>query len=162
MLILEKDVRKMTKEPLPFAKAAMLIRKPVAEVFDAFVNPEITTKIWFTKSSGKLQSGDSFSWTWEMFNHTVQILVKSIIPNESIQIQWGENKDALVHWDFKSIDETRTFVTITNTGFIGTSEELIAQIRDATEGFTLVLANLKALLEYGILLDLVADRYPKD
>ncbi len=151
----------MTKKPLPFAKAAMLIRKPISEVFNAFIDPEITTKIWFTKSSGKLYVGDTISWTWEMFDHTVEILVKSIIPNERIQIQWGENKDALVNWEFKKMDDSQTFVTITNTGFIGTSENLITQIRDATEGFTLVLANLKAFLEYGILLDLVTDRYPK-
>ncbi len=30
----------------------MLIRKPVAEVFEAFVNPDITSKFWFTKGSG--------------------------------------------------------------------------------------------------------------
>lgn len=162
MIILDQDVCQMTKEPLAFAKAAMLIRAPITEVFNAFVDPEITTKIWFTKSSGKLYTGETISWTWEMFDHTVQILVKSVIPDERIQIQWGENKDALVNWDFKKIDESRTFVTITNTGFVGTSDDLIAQIRDATEGFTLVLANLKALLEHGILLNLVADRYPKD
>ena len=152
----------MNNKPLPFAKAAMLIRKPISIVFNAFIDPEITTKIWFTKSSGKLDVGETISWTWEMFNHTIEIMVKSIIPEERIQIQWGENKNALVIWDFKKMNESETFVTITNTGFIGSSEDLIAQIRDATEGFTLVLANLKALLEHGILLDLVNDRYPKD
>ena len=30
-----------------------------------------------------------------------------------------------------------------------------------TEGFTLVLAGLKALLEHGMRLNLVADRFPK-
>ena len=29
---------------VPIADTGMLIRKPVAEVFDAIVNPEITTK----------------------------------------------------------------------------------------------------------------------
>lgn len=32
---------------------------------------------------------------------------------------------------------------------------LIAEVRDSTEGFTLVLANLKALMEFNILLNLV-------
>jgi len=35
----------------------MLIRKPVAEVFEAFTNPKITSKFWFTKGSGKLEAG---------------------------------------------------------------------------------------------------------
>ena len=36
------------------SKTAMLIRRPVADVFEAFINPDITTKFWFTKSSGRL------------------------------------------------------------------------------------------------------------
>lgn len=41
----------------PVVKAEMLIRKPIADVFSAFVDPAITTKFWCTKSSGKLQAG---------------------------------------------------------------------------------------------------------
>jgi len=39
------------------ATTGMLIRRPVADVFDAFVNPELTTKFWFTRSSGRLEAG---------------------------------------------------------------------------------------------------------
>ena len=41
----------------PIAKAEMLIRKPVAEVFEAFVDLAITPKFWFTKASGRLEPG---------------------------------------------------------------------------------------------------------
>ena len=41
----------------PVAKAEMLIRRPVAEVFEALINPTITTKFWFTRSSGRLEPG---------------------------------------------------------------------------------------------------------
>jgi uncharacterized damage-inducible protein DinB len=44
----------MKLQHVPVAKAEMLIRKPVAEVFEAFVNPAVTTKFWFTKSIGDL------------------------------------------------------------------------------------------------------------
>lgn len=37
-----------------FAEAGMLIRKLVEEVYEAFINPEITINFWFTKSSGRL------------------------------------------------------------------------------------------------------------
>ena len=46
---------------LPTTKTGMLIRKPAAAVFEAFVNPDITTKFWFTKSSGKLQAASRFN-----------------------------------------------------------------------------------------------------
>jgi uncharacterized protein YndB with AHSA1/START domain len=47
----------MKVEQTPFTKVAMLIRKPVAEVFEAFVDPAITSKFWFTKGSGRLETG---------------------------------------------------------------------------------------------------------
>ena len=40
------------------AKAGMLIRRHVKEVFEAFIDPAITTKFWFTKSSGRLVKGN--------------------------------------------------------------------------------------------------------
>ena len=64
----------LTKEPI--AKAEMLVRQPVGEVFEAFVNPEITTKFWFTKSSGWLESGKQVTWTWEMYNVSTQVTIK--------------------------------------------------------------------------------------
>lgn len=144
-----------------YAEAAMLIRKPVPEVFNAFVDPEVTTKIWFTKSSGKLEAGKHIDWTWEMFNHTVSVKVLELVSNEKIVIQWGADPEAIVTWTFRPSGEAHTFVSIVNRGFKGNSEELISQIRDATGGFSWVLAGLKAYLEYEIELNLIADRYPK-
>ncbi|WP_198300799.1 hypothetical protein [Cellvibrio sp. PSBB006] len=34
----------------PVVEAQMLIRRPVSDCFEAFVNPEITTKFWFKKA----------------------------------------------------------------------------------------------------------------
>lgn len=63
---------------VPIAKAEMLIRKPSTEVFEAFVNPEITTRFWFTKSSGRLEAGKHITWTWEMYDISIQVDVKEI------------------------------------------------------------------------------------
>lgn len=146
-----------------FAKAEMLIRKPVSEVFEAFVNPEITTKIWFTKSSGKLETGKQVAWTWEMYNHTVPVNVVSIEENKKIEIEWGNYEEkTTVAWTFTSLANKTTFVSIVNSSFKGDCEQIIKQVRDSTEGFTLVLAALKALLEHGIQLNLVGDRFPKE
>lgn len=144
------------------AKAEMLIRKPVAEVFEAFVNPEITTKFWFTKSSGKLEAGKQITWTWEMYNISVQVNVKEIEKNKRILIEWGNRGEATtVEWVFTPYENEATFVSITNSGFRGDIDSVIAQALDSTGGFTWVLAGLKALLEHNILLNLIADRFPK-
>jgi uncharacterized protein YndB with AHSA1/START domain len=34
----------------------MLIRRPVAKVFEAFVESAITSKFWFSRGSGKLEA----------------------------------------------------------------------------------------------------------
>jgi hypothetical protein len=52
-------------------------------------------------------------------------------------------------------------VRITETGFAGTGDELMKRVANSTEGFSLVLAGLKALLEHNITLNLVSDRFPK-
>jgi uncharacterized protein YndB with AHSA1/START domain len=39
------------------AKTEMLIRRPVAEVFAAFTEPDRITQFWLARSSGKLAAG---------------------------------------------------------------------------------------------------------
>jgi hypothetical protein len=41
------------------------------------------------------------------------------------------------------------------------NDKTMESVRSSTEGFTLVLAGLKAYLEHNIELNLVADRFPK-
>jgi uncharacterized protein YndB with AHSA1/START domain len=147
---------------IPVAKAEMLIRRPVAEVFEAFINPTITTKFWFTRSSGRLEPGKQVQWDWEMYNVSSQVSVKAIEENNRILIEWsGYGTPNLVEWIFTAPSENTTFVSITNTGFSGNGDELVNQAMGSTGGFTLVLCGLKAFLEHNIMLNLVADRFPE-
>lgn len=154
------DNPQLTHEPV--MKTGMLIRKPVAEVFEAFVDPDITTQFWFTKSSGRLEEGKQSQWDWEMYDISVPVSVKTIEPNKRIVITWpGYSSLTTVEWEFAPQGDGTTFVSITESGFTGTQDELLKQVADSTQGFTLVLAGLKAFLEHNIRLNLVADRYPK-
>jgi len=148
---------------LHIAKSDMMIRKPVQEVFDAFINPEVTTKFWFTHSTGKLEEDKQLTWTWSMYNLDVPVYVKKIDPNKSILIEWGAGKDkCTAQWIFKSLGLDNTFVTITSYDFQGSKEELVQQVIDSTGGFTLVLAGLKAWLEHHIQLKLIEDKFPNE
>jgi len=147
---------------IPVAKAEMLIRKPVAEVFEAFMNPEITTKFWFTKSSGRLEAGKQVTWSWEMYNASSDVTVKDVEQNKRILIEWsGYGSPTTVEWIFTPFGNDATFVSITNSGFSGDGDVLVKQALDSTGGFTWVLAGLKAYLEHNIMLNLIADRFPK-
>jgi uncharacterized protein YndB with AHSA1/START domain len=140
----------------------MLIRRPVADVFEAFIDPDITTRFWFTKSNGRLEAGKRVQWDWEMYGISIPVTVKAIEPNQRILIEWpGQHGPTTVEWTFTSHDKGTTFVRITNAGFKGSGDERVKQATDSVQGFSLVLAGLKALLEHEVRLNLVADRYPK-
>lgn len=139
----------------------MLIRKPAAQVFEAFIDPEITKNFWFTKGSGKLETGKTITWEWEMYGVSAPVLVKGILPNERIVIEWGEPATT-VEFNFKAISQNATYVTIKNYGFHQTGDALLHVIKDSTGGFTTVLDGLKAYLEHGINLNLIADKFPKE
>lgn len=145
----------------PTGTAAMLIRRPVAEVFAAFVDPEITSKFWFTQGSGKLEPGKRVQWDWEMYNVSIQVDVKEFEPNRRLLIEWlGYGSPTMVEWIFSDRSDGTTFVEVTEAGFRGDADELVKQAIASTGGFTLVLAGLKALLEHDIKLNLVPDRFP--
>ena len=138
----------------------MLVRRPPGEVFDAFIDPTITTRFWFTKSSGKLEPGAMVTWEWEMYGASADVHVKAIERPSRILIEWGA-PSTTVEWLFTALGAEATLVQISNTGFRGTDEEVVGMALDCMGGFSLVLAALKAWLEHGIALDVVADRDPE-
>lgn len=143
---------------VPSAKAEMLIRRPVAEVFAAFVDPAVTTKFWFTGSSGKLEAGKQIRWDWETYNASAQVSVKAVEQNRRTLVEWSGYGTTTVEWIFTPQADGTTFVSVTNSGFTGDGDEVVKNALDSTGGFTMVLCGLKALLEHGIILNLVSDR----
>ena len=92
---------------IPVSQTGMLIRKPVAEVFEAFIDPAITSKFWFTKASGKLEPGAQVRWDWEMYGASTELSVKHIAPNERIVIEWaGYSGNTTVEWRFRSLADS--------------------------------------------------------
>lgn len=145
----------------PAAKAEMLIRKPVAEVFEAFVNPDITSKFWFTKGSGRLETGKQTTWDWEMYDFSVQVDVKAVEKNSRILIEWSAyGAPSTVEWIFTPRPDSTTFVSVTNKGFPGDENQAVQHALNSTEGFAFVLAGAKAFLEHNVELNLVRDRFP--
>lgn len=144
------------------AEVQMLIRRPVAEVFEAFIDPAITTKFWFTKSSGRLEPGARVQWDWEMYGVSDQVDVKAIEPNKRILIEWGSEGDArtTVEWVFESRADDETYVTIINSGFSGTDDAIVQAALDSVGGFTSVICAAKALLEHDLQLNLMGDKFP--
>ncbi len=147
---------------VPVANAKMLIRKSPAEVFEAFVDPEITRRFWFTKSTGRLEAGKHIVWTWEMYRHSINVEVKEIEPDKRIRIEWGNyGSMTAVEWIFTPYENDWTYVTITNSGFEGDGDKVVSDALDSKGGFTWVLAGLKAFLEHNLELNAIADAFPE-
>lgn len=142
-----------------YVEAQMLIRKPVEDVFEAFINPAVTTRFWFTKSTGKLEEGKTVTWEWEMYGVSSDVKTLQIIPNQLIKTIWGD-PSTNVDYEFR-VMEKGTLVVIKSYGFSQTGEELLRQVNDNTGGFTTVLDGCKAYLEHGINLNLIEDKFPQ-
>ena len=146
----------------PIAKAGLLIRRPVAEVFEAFIEPAITSKFWFTKGSGPLDAGKRVRWDWEMFGVSAEVSVLAVEANQRILIEWSApgGNSTTVEWLFASRADNTTFVTITESGFSGNGDEVVQKAIGSQGGFTFLLSGLKAFLEHSIALNLTADQAP--
>ncbi len=149
----------MTLQNEPVVRTQMLIRRKVDQVFEAFVDPAITEKFWFTKGSGPLEEGKQVRWEWEMYGLSATVNVKTVEPHKRILIEWNE-PPCPVEWLFEPRAGGTTLVTITNSGFTGSDDEKVAKALDSMAGFALLLAGLKAFLEHDINLNLVADCHP--
>ncbi|WP_205748846.1 SRPBCC family protein [Emticicia sp. CRIBPO] len=148
----------MTNITGPVITCQMLIRKPASEVFNAFIDPSVTTNFWFTKSSGSLTAGQSVTWEWEMYGASAPVSVKEIVDNQLIRIEWGDPATT-VEFEFNDRKDDTTYVIIRSYGFKQEGEELISVIIDNTGGFTTVLDGLKAWLEHGLRLNLIGDKF---
>jgi len=145
----------MSLKTAPTARADMLIRRPAKEVFNAFVDPAITTKFWFSRSSGKLEEGKSVKWYWDMYGVSAEVAVRVIEQDRRILIEWPTP----VEWLFTPRGNN-TFVSITASGFTGSQDERVSQAIDSMGGFCFVLAGCKAFLEHGVKLNLTGDHNP--
>jgi uncharacterized protein YndB with AHSA1/START domain len=147
---------------VPIAKTGMLIRLPVEEVYEALVNPTITAKFWFSKGSGRLETGKQVHWEWASHDVSIEVTVKAVVSCERVLIEWpGYSGPTQDEWTFQTIPDGTTFVRVQESGWIDDADRVLRFVADSTQGFTLMLVGMKALLEHGIRLNLTLDRYPK-
>jgi uncharacterized protein YndB with AHSA1/START domain len=144
----------------PVVTVQMLIRRPVARVFEAMVDPAVTSRFWFSKGSGRLEAGRQVRWDWEMYGVFAEVDVKAVEENRRILVEWDPDNPTSVEWTFEPRGEGRTLVTVKNWGFAGDPEKRVAAAMDSTGGFSFLLAGMKAFLEHGIELNLVEDHSP--
>jgi uncharacterized protein YndB with AHSA1/START domain len=129
------------------------IGKPVAEVFDAVINP---TKLsgYFTTiggASAPLVPGTTVTWWGE-----VPVEVDEIVENKSIVLRWDARVSAgqapyktKITMNFEPLDDDATLVTIAESGWLH-GEAGLKKSYVNCEGWAQMLCCMKAFLEHGI------------
>lgn len=138
----------------PAVEAAMLIRRAPGEVFAAFVNPTMLRKFWLSDASGPLAPGARVRWKFMVPGAEDDVVVRRFEAPHHLAFDWSDG----IHVDmrFELLDTDATRVTVAVSGFAG--QGLLQQAADTIEGFSIVLCDLKTLLESGSSANLVRDK----
>jgi uncharacterized protein YndB with AHSA1/START domain len=137
------------------AKAKMLIRCPASEVFDAFVQAERITQFWLQSTTGPLAQGASVEWQFMVPGAKERVNVTSFVRPSHLAFTWVEGGLAV---DMQFIEE-QSGITIASVDVTGFQDEGgMEQVVNASEGFSIVLCDLKVLLETGRSANLVKDK----
>ena len=140
----------------PSARVSMMIRAAPADIVDAFVQPGQLARFWLASASAPLRVGSKVHWNFMVPGAEVDTCATSIDPDKGIAWDWSDGTHVAI--GLEPLGDGATAVTLDHTGFQGGRDAMAAAALDATEGFALVLADLKTLLESGVSANLVRDK----
>lgn len=129
----------------PRAQAEMLIRRKVSEVFAAFVEPEKLAQFWLKAASGPLKKQARVEWEFLVPGARETVEVTGFEKNRRIVLKWSDGVS--VDLRFHKYAASATRVEVSCSGFRGRAA--VEHAIDATQGFAIVLCDLKSLLETG-------------
>ncbi|MBT8146012.1 MAG: SRPBCC domain-containing protein [Gammaproteobacteria bacterium] len=142
------------------ARAKSIVRAQPKIVFEAFVNPEMMRQFWFHRKDHGFRVNESVMFYLgneeDAFGFTAQVL--NLIADSLIHLRWGdENGWTEVKWILEETETRDTALTIEESGFSGSDEEITDRVIDSTAGFNQVIVAAKALIEHGVAINVVTD-----
>lgn len=139
----------------PRARVTLLIQAPASAIIDGFVQPEMLTRYWLSGATAPLQVGETV--TWRFLVPGAEVATRALaIETQRLEWEWldGETRESRVEITLEPF-EGGTAVTLVNDQYRGSLAEQVDIALNSTEGFTLVLSDLKTLLESGTAAGLV-------
>ena len=138
----------------PTAHTEMPIRCAPDDVFDAFVDPQRIRQFWLRDTSGPLAPHARVEWDFMVPGARDTVAVTAFEVNRRIAFDWSDGQSVDMRFHAHDVGATRIAVTV--SGFVG--DDAAAHAIDATEGFAIVLCDLKGLLETGASGGMVRDK----
>lgn len=129
------------------SKAAITIHKPINEVFEAIVNPEIMTNYFISESTGRLEQGKEVIWKFPEFDEKSPVQTIEIIENKLIVLDW--DPETIIRIELEEDSNKSTTVKVSEEGYQA-DEKGIKWLTSQTQGWANFLACMKAWLEYGV------------
>ena len=142
------------------AKARILIRATPAEIFDAFIDPATMSRFWFCRRDHGLTSGADVLWYVgnDVQAMAITVRVVELQQPERIVIDWGVGGAfTRVVWTISARSAEQSILQIEESGFPGSEDQQLSRVIDSTAGFNQVVVAVKALLESGCAMNIVAD-----
>lgn len=139
---------------MSIAKSEMLINAPRKQVFAAFADKDTICKFWLDYSNGDLAPGAKVEWNFMVPGAKETLEVLGFERNERIKFKWSDG--IVVNISFADHTSQSTRVSVEACGFAGADQTALAV--NATEGFAIVLCDLKSLMETGISGGMVRDK----
>lgn len=134
-----------------YINLSLLFRTGPAEIYDSFVEPKLLSKFWLKRSSAPLQVGVPVKWDFMVSGASETVTGKRLVPGELISFSWSDGVKVTIK--IASSSRSLSVVRIAAGPFGSTTKAV-----DAAEGFSVVLCDLKVLLETGKSPGLVKDK----
>jgi uncharacterized protein YndB with AHSA1/START domain len=131
----------------PRARVSMWIDCPPDRVFDAFVDPQALECFWLLQASGKLEVAQPVHWSFLVPGANVDTTATRL--DRPFALEWIWSDGSRVEIALMPIDGG-TAVTVINDQLPPGVDGGVEAALNATEGFALVVADLKTWIESGV------------
>lgn len=136
----------------PRFQVQLKVQKPVAEVFDAVVDPRKLSGYFVQAASGPLVAGTTVKWRFAEVPGEHDVVVREVEKDARLVFEWEAGPGGYqirVEMRFSPIDAGNTMVQIRESGWKDTPADIQASYGNCG-GWMHMMACLKAYLEYGI------------
>ena len=126
------------------------VLKPLAEVFDAFIDPKQMAHYFISGASGPMKAGTKVEWSFADVGARVPVDVLQVEEGRQIAFEWSAcGPRTRVTFKFSADDPNTTVVTINESKF-PLDDDGVKRALGQNAGWTYTLCCLKAHLQYGI------------
>lgn len=126
------------------AKVSQLIHCKPQEAFDAFADPAQITRFWLDAASAPLAPNARSTWRFMVPGAEDTVTVHAFEPPHRIVLSWSDGTQLRLEFAEHPSGGTRV-----SAAFTVSANDGIDHVVNTAEGYSIVLCDLKTLLESG-------------